>query len=75
MTWTDFVYKIGDTFQWSFGFFEFVQNYFNTLLILLGFFGFYYWMRTQKKLSDQANVSIDIEENKGWYNKEGQQLK
>lgn len=75
MTWTDFVYKIGDTFQWSFGFYEFVQNYFNTLLILLGFFGFYYWMRTQKKLSDQANVSIDIEENKGWYKKEGQQLK
>ena len=75
MTWTDFVYKIGDTFQWSFGFYEIVQNYFNTLLILLGFFGFYYWMRTQKKLSDQANVSIDIEENKGWYKKEGQQLK
>ncbi|MFM6963989.1 MAG: hypothetical protein ACKOWM_00280 [Sphingomonadales bacterium] len=75
MTWTDFVYKIGDTFQWSFGFFEFVQNYFNTLLILLGFFGFYYWMRTQKKLSDQANVSIDIEENNGWYKQEGQQLK
>ncbi|MFM7643453.1 MAG: hypothetical protein ACKOGD_10965 [Sphingomonadales bacterium] len=75
MTWTDLVYKIGDTFQWSFGFYEFVQNYFNTFLILLGFFGFYFWMRTQKKLSDQANVSIDIEENKGWYNKEGQQLK
>jgi len=75
MTWTDLVYKIGDTFQWSFGFYEFVQNYFNTFLILLGFFGFYFWMRTQKKLSDQANVSIDIKENKGWYNKEGQQLK
>lgn len=75
MTWTDFVYKIGDTFQWAFGFFEFVQNYLNTFLILLGFFGFYYWMRTQKKLSDQSNVSIDIEENKGWYKKEGQQLK
>ncbi|MBM3916829.1 MAG: hypothetical protein FJ349_04355 [Sphingomonadales bacterium] len=75
MTWTDLVYKIGDTFQWSFGFYEFVQNYFNIFLILLGFFGFYFWMRTQKKLSDQANVSIDIKENKGWYNKEGQQLK
>lgn len=75
MTWTEFVYKIGDTFQWSFGFFEFVKNYFNNFLILLGFFGFYFWMRTQKKLSDKANVSIDIKENKGWYNKEGQQLK
>jgi len=40
MTWTDFVYKIGDTFQWAFGFFEFIQNYFNTALILLGFFWF-----------------------------------
>lgn len=75
MTWTDFVYKIGATFQWSFGFFEFVQNYFNTFLIVLGFFGFYYWMRTQKKLSEKATVSIDVEENKGWYKNEGQQLK
>jgi hypothetical protein len=75
MTWTDFVYKIGDAFQWSFGFFENVQNYFNTALILLGFFGFYFWMRTQKRLSDQSNVPVEIKENEGWYKKEGQQLK
>jgi hypothetical protein len=75
MTWTDFVYKIGDAFQWSFGFFEFVKNYFNTALILLGFFGFYFWMRTQKRLSDQSNVPVEIKENQGWYNKDGQQLK
>ena len=75
MTWTEFVYKIGDTFQWSFGFFEFVQNNFNNFLILLGFFGFYYWMRTQVKLIKKANVPIEIEENKGWYNKPDQQIK
>jgi len=75
MTWTEFVYKIGDTFQWSFGFFEFVQNNFNNFLILLGFFGFYYWMRTQVKLNKKANVPIEIEENKGWYNKPDQQIK
>ena len=49
--WTEFVYKLGDLFQWSFGFFEFVQNYFNNLLILLGFFGFGYWMNIQNKLN------------------------
>lgn len=75
MTWTEFVYKIGDTFQWSFGFFEFIQNNFNYFLILLGFFGFYYWMRTQVKLNKKANVPIEIEENKGWYNKPDQQIK
>ncbi|MEN9699222.1 MAG: hypothetical protein RLZZ301_420 [Bacteroidota bacterium] len=75
MTWTDFVYKIGDAFQWSFGFYEWVQNNFNVLLILLGFFGFGYWMFTQNKLSKQSNVPVDINENKGWYNKEGQKLK
>jgi hypothetical protein len=52
-----------------------VQNYFNTALILLGFFGFYFWMRTQKRLSDQSNVPVEIKENQGWYNKDGQQLK
>jgi hypothetical protein len=75
MTWTDFVYKIGDTFQWAFGFFEMVQNYFNTALILLGFYGFYYWMTTQKRLSAKSNVPVEIKENEGWYKKEGQQLK
>ena len=75
MTWTDFVYKIGDAFQWAFGFFEFIQNYFNTALVLLGFFGFYYWMTTQKRLRAKSNVPVDIKENEGWYKNEGQRLK
>jgi hypothetical protein len=32
-------------------------------------------MRTQKRLSDQSNVPVEIEDNQGWYNKDGQQLK
>jgi hypothetical protein len=32
-------------------------------------------MRTQKRLSDKSNVPVDIKDNQGWYNKEGQQLK
>jgi hypothetical protein len=73
--WTDFVYKLGDLFQWSFGFFEFIQNYFNTLLILLGFFGFGYWMNIQNKLSKKANLPVESSENTGWYKDENKQLK
>jgi hypothetical protein len=73
--WTDFVYKLGDLFQWAFGFFEFIQNYFNNLLIVLGFFGFGYWMNFQNKLSKKANVPVESSENTGWYKDENKQLK
>lgn len=73
--WTEFVYKLGDLFQWSFGFFEFVQNYFNNLLIILGFFGFGYWMNIQNKLNKKANVPVESAENTGWYKDENKQLK
>jgi len=56
-------------------FFEMIQNYFNTALILLGFFGFYFWMRTQNRLSAKSNVPVEVKDNQGWYKKEGQQLK
>ncbi len=59
----------------GFWLFEFIQNYFNTALVLLGFFGFYYWMTTQKRLSAKSNVPVDIKENEGWYKNEGQRLK
>ncbi len=73
--WTEFVYQLGDLFQWSFGFFEFVQNYFNNLLILLGFFGFGYWMNIQNKLNKKANVPVESSDNTGWYKEENKQLK
>jgi len=73
--WTEFVYSLGDLFQWCFGFFEFVQNYFNNFLILLGFFGFGYWMNIQNKLNKKANVPVESAENTGWYNEANKQLK
>ena len=75
--WTDFVYKLGDLFTWSFGFFEFVQNHFNNLLIILGFFGFGYWMFIQNKLSKKSNVPVEVSEKEfeGWYKDENKQLK
>lgn len=75
--WTDFVYAIGDAFQCSFGFFEFVQNYFNNLLLALGFVGFAYWMSIQNKLSKKANVPSEVNEEgfEGWYKEENKQIK
>jgi hypothetical protein len=68
MNSTDIIYSIGHLFQWSFGFFEVVGNVFNTILILLGFAGFFYWMNTQRKFNEKANVPVDIKDNTGWYN-------
>ena len=73
--WNDFIYSVGDMFQWSFQFYDQVQNLFNNFLILLGFFGFGYWMNVQHKLNKKSNVSFKAEENVGWYKEENKQLK
>jgi len=73
--WTEFIYQLGDLFQWTFGFFEFIQNYFNDFLLGLGFFGFGYWMYTQNNLSKKANVPVESSENTGWYKDESKKLK
>lgn len=73
--WTDFVYNMGEFFEWSFGFYEFIQNYFNDFLLFLGFFGFLYWMNIQNQLSKKSNVPIDAKENVGWYKNSDQKLK
>ena len=54
MSSTDVLYKIGSLLTSSFKFFEVVGNIFNYSLIVLGFFGFFYWMNIQKKLNDKA---------------------
>jgi hypothetical protein len=54
MSSTDVIYKIGSLLTSSFKFFEVVGNIFNYSLIVLGFFGFFYWMNIQKKLNDKA---------------------
>jgi len=76
MSWTDFIYATADAFQWGFGFFEFVQNYFNDLLLLLGFVGFGYWMNVQRKFNAKSSVPVESSENTGWYKDgEGKQIK
>lgn len=55
MSSSDVIYTIGDLLTASFKFFEVVGNIFNYSLIVLGFFGFYYWMNIQKKLNDKAS--------------------
>jgi len=76
MSWTDFIYATADGFQWGFGFFEFVQNYFNDFLLLLGFFGFGYWMNVQRKFNAKSSVPVESSENTGWYKDgEGKQIK
>lgn len=54
MSSSDIFYTIGDLLTASFKFFELVGNIFNYSLIVLGFFGFFYWMNIQKKLNDKA---------------------
>jgi hypothetical protein len=75
MTSTDIIYAIGDLFQCAFLFYDAVGNLFNDTLLLLGFFGFFYWMNIQKKLNSKANVPVEIKDNVGWYKESGKQLK
>jgi hypothetical protein len=51
---SDVFYSLGDFFQTIFLFFDWVQNKFNTILLLLGFFGFAYWMNVQRKENIKA---------------------
>lgn len=77
MSTTDFFWGVGDCFQFAFLFFEFVGNYFNYFLILLGFYGFFYWMNIQRKLSAKANVPHEVSDPNfvGWYNESNKQIK
>jgi hypothetical protein len=76
MSTTDIFYAIGDAFQWAFLFYDNVGNIFNDILLLLGFFGFYYWMNIQRKLNAKSNVPVEIKDNVEWYKAEsGKQLK
>lgn len=51
---TEVFYKLDDIFQGIFLFYDWVGNNFNNLCLLLGFFGFAFWMYTQKKFNDKA---------------------
>jgi len=54
MSSTPFFQALADFFQWSFQFYDWVGDKVNYSFILLGFFGLFYWLITQKKLSDKA---------------------
>jgi hypothetical protein len=76
MSSTDIIYSIADAFQWAFLFYDNIGNLFNDFLLLLGFFGFFYWMNIQKKLNEKSNVPVEVKNNVGWYKDEsGKQLK
>lgn len=47
-------YGIADFLQWTFGFYEVIGNKFNYSVIVLGFFGLFYWLYNQKKFNDKA---------------------
>ncbi|MFN5148065.1 MAG: hypothetical protein ACK46O_11600 [Flavobacteriia bacterium] len=49
----NFWYALGDLLNGAW-FYDNVGNIFNYSLIVLGFVGLFYWLNTQKKLSDKA---------------------
>lgn len=48
---------IGDFFEWTFLAFEYIQNYFNYALVVLGFVGIAYWMYRQNKYTKEAHAN------------------
>ncbi|MCE2683127.1 MAG: hypothetical protein ACK49D_02075 [Flavobacteriia bacterium] len=54
MSSSDFFYGIADFLTWTFGFFEWIGNKFNYSMIVLGFFGLFFWLNTQRKFNNKA---------------------
>ena len=53
---------IGDILQWTFNFLQddfFLTWTMNTGVVLLGFFGLFYWLRWQMKFNAQAENNPD----------------
>jgi hypothetical protein len=77
MNSADFFWKLGDLFERAFVFYEIVQNHFNYFLLGLGFFGFFYWMFIQIKLSSKADVPSEVSnaDFHNWYNGDKKQIK
>lgn len=49
----NFWHSLGDLLNGAW-FYDHIGNIFNYSVIVLGFFGLFFWLRTQKKLSDKA---------------------
>jgi hypothetical protein len=54
MSSTPVFHAIGRFFEWTFTAFEYLQNYFNDALVVLGFVGIAYWMYRQNKYTKEA---------------------
>jgi hypothetical protein len=54
MSSTTIFYAIGDLITWTFGLYENVGNLFNYSVILLGFFGLYFWLNKQIKFNAKS---------------------
>jgi hypothetical protein len=49
MTLSEFFHGLGDLFQWTFQIFEMIGNNLNDAFLLLGFFGFIFWMTKRRQ--------------------------
>lgn len=49
MSWNNFVYALGDFFEWTFGILPILGNSVNYIFLALGFIFFFYWMGQMAK--------------------------
>jgi len=49
MSWNNFVYALGDFFEWTFGILPILGNSVNYIFLALGFIFFFYWMSQMAK--------------------------
>lgn len=56
MTFSGFFNGLGDIFQWTFQFLQqdAIGNIFNYSVIVLGFFGLFFWLNKQHKFNTEA---------------------
>jgi hypothetical protein len=47
-------HAIGDFLTWTLGIFEVIGNAFNYSVIVLGFFGLFFWLNKQRKFNAEA---------------------
>lgn len=45
---------IAELMQWTFGIFEVIGNGFNNAVIILGFVGLFFWLKTQNAFNNKA---------------------
>jgi hypothetical protein len=53
MSSNNFFYTLGDLLNGAW-FYDNIGNVFNYSMIVLGFFGLFYWLRHQKRFNDEA---------------------